>query len=118
MEEKSPWRKVIAVATAILLFSAGYLWLRRFGTPFLEVYIKLLFPAVAVTGTALLSISFLLGPMARFWPSRFVPLLPLRKHYGLAGFFLIAFHVIWGLVRISPANYSRYFDASGALTPV
>lgn len=74
--------------------------------------------AVAVSTVFLIGFSFLLGPLARFWPKTFVPHLPLRKDLGVTGFALAALHAIISLLIFSPAYYPRLFQASGKLTMI
>ncbi|MEX0931044.1 MAG: ferric reductase-like transmembrane domain-containing protein [Candidatus Paceibacterota bacterium] len=94
----------------IFLVSALYLWARRWGMPLEDVAFKLSFAGLAVAGTALLALSFLLGPLARFWPNTFVKHLPLRKEYGIVGYFIIVAHVVWGLATLTPARYPKFFS--------
>lgn len=68
--------------------------------------------AVALAATILIGLSFLLGPLARFWP-QIVPHLYLRKHLGVIGFGMAALHAIMSLVLLNPANYSRFYVESG-----
>lgn len=72
--------------------------------------------AVALAATVLIGISYVIGPLARWWPTKYVPLLPSRKAIGVAGYGLAAFHAIASLVLLSPAYYSRFYEASGKLT--
>lgn len=46
----------------------------------------------ALVGLALASITFLLGPLARFWPNVFARYIPQRKYLGLFAFALIVAH--------------------------
>lgn len=112
-----PWRQALRLAGAILLFCMAWLYLRRWGAPFHAVYLKLLFASVAATGTALIGISFALGPLARIAPDAWRAHVSLRKHCGLLGFWLVVFHVVWALARLAPAHYGEFFGPGGALTP-
>ncbi len=109
IKKKDGWGEVIRVGVFIFLFSAAWLYLRRFGAPLEEVYVKLLFASLPVTGVFLIGMSFAIGPLARFFPAYWAPRLPLRKQYGLGGFFLVAAHVLWGIVRLSPAYIFSLF---------
>ncbi|PVE25461.1 hypothetical protein DC522_06075 [Microvirga sp. KLBC 81] len=112
-----PWRSVLLAACAIMAFSVVWLYLRRFGAPIGEVYVKLVFASVPVTGMVLIGICFLIGPLAHFSPSAWTKHLRLRKPYGLLGLFFVAFHTLWALVRLAPAHYPEFFGPNGALTP-
>jgi len=52
----------------------------------------------ALAGLALASITFLLGPLARFWPNLFARYISHRKYLGLFAFALIAAHAILSIV--------------------
>jgi DMSO/TMAO reductase YedYZ heme-binding membrane subunit len=110
------WRHVLRVAGAVMIFSVVWLYLRRFGAPIADVYVKLLFASVPVTGIVLIGASFVIGPLAHFWPGRWASYLPLRKHYGLLGIFFVSFHVFWALARLTPAHYPQFFGAGDAFT--
>ncbi len=69
--------------------------------------------AVAMAATILIGLSFLLGPLARFFPKQFTTHLYLRKHLGVIGFGMAALHAIMSLVLLNPANYSRFYLESG-----
>lgn len=71
--------------------------------------------AIALSATILIGFSFLLGPLARFWPNQFVPHLPLRKHLGVFGFALAALHAVMSLILLTPAYYPRFFSENGQL---
>ncbi|MEX0917335.1 MAG: ferric reductase-like transmembrane domain-containing protein [Candidatus Paceibacterota bacterium] len=113
MKDKSQlrlWTYAIIMGAVVFLVSALYLWARRWGMPLEDVAFKLSFAGLAVAGMTLLSLSFLLGPLARFWPNTFVKHLPLRKQYGIVGYFIIMAHVVWGLATFSPAIFPKFFS--------
>ncbi len=75
------------------------------------VYIKLSFSGLAVAGTALIAIAYLIGSLARFWPAKWEQKKQLRKYYGLFGFYLILVHSAWGfLLKLYPEYYAKHFD--------
>lgn len=104
------WIHAITMGAIVFLVFALYLWARRWGMPLEDVAFKLSFAGLAVAGMTLLSLSFLLGPLARFWPNTFVKHLPLRKQYGIVGYFIIVAHVLWGLTTFSPAIFPKLFS--------
>ena len=76
--------------------------------PFSEVYVKLSFSGIAVAGTALIAIAYLIGSLAYFWPQTWESKEHLRKYYGLFGFYLILMHSAWGVllkVRLTEAPF-------------
>ena len=52
----------------------------------------------ALSAIGLIAISFILGPLARFWPDIFVKYLYFRKPVGLAGFVLGVIHGIYSAI--------------------
>lgn len=72
--------------------------------------------AVALAATILIGLSYVLGPLAHWWPNRYVPLLPIRKSLGLTGYGLAAFHAIASLILLSPAYYAKFYGLDGKLT--
>ena len=71
--------------------------------------------AIALASVAFIALSYMLGPLARFWPQTMVPLLPARKFFGLLGFGLGAVHGLMSLLLFTPANYPKFFLADGTL---
>lgn len=74
--------------------------------------------AIALTAVVLIAISFLLGPLARFWPRTFVSLLYLRKYFGLFGFGLAAVHTLISLLLFTQGYYPKFFGTQGKLNLV
>src|SRR3989344_2536001 len=70
--------------------------------------------AIALAATLLIGISYIMGPLARFWPS-FRRHLHLRKHLGVTGFGVAALHAIISLVILTPAYYPRFFEPKGKM---
>lgn len=71
--------------------------------------------AIALSATILIGLSFILGPLARFWPNQIVPHLYLRKHLGVFGFAIAAVHAVISLILLTPAYYPRFFNTDGKL---
>lgn len=73
--------------------------------------------SVALTATILIGLSFLLGPLTRFWPKKFEHQLYLRKYLGVFGFSIAALHAIMSLMLFSSSYYPKYFDTvTGKMT--
>ncbi len=58
---------------------------------------------ILLTGLALISITFILGPASKFWPETFEKQLPLRRAFGLSGFSFLVLHFLYILVFIHGA---------------
>ncbi|OGE37105.1 hypothetical protein A3B45_04245 [Candidatus Daviesbacteria bacterium RIFCSPLOWO2_01_FULL_39_12] len=71
--------------------------------------------AVALSATILIGLSFLLGPLARFFKKQFIPHLYLRKHLGVIGFGVAALHAVMSLILLNPAYYPRFYLEGGKL---
>lgn len=71
--------------------------------------------AIALSATILIGLSFLLGPLARFWPKQFSQHLPLRKHLGVFGFGIASLHAVISLILLTPAYFPRFFNTGGKL---
>jgi DMSO/TMAO reductase YedYZ heme-binding membrane subunit len=71
--------------------------------------------AVVLSATILIGLSFLLGPLARFF-KQFIPHLYLRKHLGVIGFGMAALHAVMSFILLTPAYYPRFFSEGGKLT--
>ncbi|OGG45048.1 hypothetical protein A2673_03090 [Candidatus Kaiserbacteria bacterium RIFCSPHIGHO2_01_FULL_50_13] len=105
------WKSAIKIAVGVFVFSVVYLYLRRFGLPISDVYIKLSFTGVAVVGIVLIAHSYLVGSLAHFWPRAFEAKKSFRKYYGLTGFYLIIVHSAWGVfLKLNPDYYAKHFD--------
>lgn len=99
---RQEWKSAVLAGLIIFLFSALWLYLRRWGMPLSEVYFKLSFAGLAVTGTALIAMVYLFGSLAHFWPKTWEAKKELRKYYGLFGFYLIVLHSVWGILLKVP----------------
>lgn len=71
--------------------------------------------AIALFSVVLIALSYLIGPLARFFPGMFSSKLPLRKPFGLLGFGIAAIHGVMSLLLFTPAYYPKFFDSSGQL---
>src|SRR3990167_8885973 len=114
-ETNSGWRKSTTIFLIIFIFTFAYALLRynvarNVAIDQIPLYISN--KAIALTATILIGFSFLLGPLAHFWPKKFEQHLYLRKNLGVFGFGIAAFHAIISLMIFSPSYYSRYFNAT------
>ncbi len=100
---------VVTFAYAIVRYNVfkGVSWER------LPLYISN--KAIALVAAVFIALSYMLGPLARYWPGTMVPLTGLRKYFGLLGFGLAAAHGLISLLLFSPANYPKFFAADGTL---
>jgi DMSO/TMAO reductase YedYZ heme-binding membrane subunit len=71
--------------------------------------------AISLSAVMFIALSYLLGPLARFWPKTIVPLLGLRQFFGLLGFGLAAIHGFASLLLFTPVNYPKFFSPDGTL---
>ncbi len=71
--------------------------------------------AISLSAVMFIALSYLLGPLARFWPKTIVPLLGLRQFFGLVGFGLAALHGFMSLLIFTPAYYPKFFSQDGTL---
>lgn len=108
--------------TVIFLLVFGLSFLYAFvrynlvrSVPFDNIPLFIANKAVALSATILIGLSFLLGPLARFWPNQFAPHLYLRKHLGVLGFGVAALHSLTSLVLLNSAYYPKFFSASGRM---
>lgn len=85
------------------------------GTSWTELPLFISNKAFSLSAVVFIVLSYSFGSLARFWPKVFVPVLSLRKFFGLFGFGMAAIHVIMSLLIFSPAYYPRLFLASGKL---
>ncbi len=70
----------------------------------------------AVTSAVLIGLSYLMGPLAHFWPKAFGPKVRYRKYFGLFGFGTASIHAFISLLLFNPAYYPRFFLETGKLT--
>lgn len=71
--------------------------------------------SIALSATILIGWSFLLGPLAHFWPNTFVRQLGVRKYFGINGFALAALHAVIALVLLNAVYYPRLFLPDGQM---
>lgn len=107
-----------AITVAILVGTFLYAIIRYNvikGTPWEHFPLFINNKAISLASVMFIAFSYMLGPLARFWTNTFVPLLGMRKFFGLLGFGLGAVHGFMSLLLFSPANYPKFFLADGSL---
>ncbi|MBI2012051.1 ferric reductase-like transmembrane domain-containing protein [Candidatus Daviesbacteria bacterium] len=112
------WKKTTTIVLIVFCFSLLYSFIRYNlvrNVPLDNLPLFISNKSVALSATILIGLSFLLGPLARFWPKTFSPHLYLRKHLGVIGFAIAALHVVMSLVLLNPAYYSKLYAEGGKL---
>ena len=112
------WKQSMFVLFTTLVAASIYAFIRYNivrDVPYSNIPLFIGNKSIALTATILIGISFLLGPLARFFPNIVVPRLYLRKHLGIAGFALAALHALMSLILFSPAYYPKFFLTSGKM---
>ncbi len=108
--------KVFLIVFA-LVFTYAFVRYNIFGTVeliHLPLYVSN--KVFAVTSAILIGLSYLMGPLAHFWPKTFEPKVHYRKYFGLFGFGIASVHAFISLLLFSPAYYPRFFLETGKLT--
>lgn len=111
-KKQSAWFSALVLAAIVFVSFSLLLFARRFDYSFLIAN-----KAVALTAVTLIGVTFLIGPLAKFWSKKWVPRLRLRKQMGLTGFMLVVLHAIFSLIMLSSAYYPKMFTEAGRLTP-
>lgn len=104
---------LIVIAISTLYAVVRYNLVRS--VPFDNFPLYIFNKSIALSATILIGLSFLLGPLARFWPKQFSQHLYLRKYLGVIGFTVAAFHALMSLILLTPAYYPRFFSTDGKL---
>ena len=115
------WKKTATVVFIVFGLSVFYAIIRYNivrNVPFDNLPLFIANKAVALSATILIGLSFLLGPLARFFPKAFVSQLYLRKHLGVIGFGVAALHAVMSLVLLNPSYYPRFYLEGGKLNLV
>ncbi len=118
IEIKSGWKPAIIIFFIVFLILFIYAIVRYNvfrGVSVSNIPLYISNKALAVASVVLIGLSFLLGPLAKFWPRTFAQKLYLRKYLGLFGFGIAAVHGIISLLIFNPSYYSRFF-IEGKLT--
>jgi DMSO/TMAO reductase YedYZ heme-binding membrane subunit len=110
------WRQTATVVFVIVGLCIAYAFIRYNivrNVPLDNLPLFILNKSISMAATILIGLSFLLGPLAQFFPKIFIPHLYLRKHLGVIGFGVAAMHAIMSLVLLNPAYYSKLYAESG-----
>ncbi len=113
-EAKGKW----TLTVILLLVAFGYAVLRYHvfrGTPWGDFPLYINNKAISLASVFFIALSYLFGPLARFWPKSIVPYLGTRKFLGLVGFGLGAVHAMISLLLFTPAHYGRFFEEDGSV---
>lgn len=113
---RSDWTRAFCVTAAVFVLYVLQHYFRRFGQPIGNIYFTILFNAIALTGLTMIAASYLMGPMARLWPSRWMKYRDMRKQFGLIGLGLVVLHVVIALAVLTPAYYPKFFAEGGKLS--
>ncbi len=117
-KKNSLWKSVLRISLILFIIVFAYAFIRYNiikGVGFQHVPLFIANKAVALFSVVLIALSYLLGPLARFFPRTFSSKLPLRKHLGLLGFSMAAIHGVMSMLLFTPAYYPKFFDSSGQL---
>lgn len=113
-QRASKW--IIVVTTILIAFSYGILRYHILkGTPWAHFPLFINNKVISLSSVTFIAFSYVLGPLARFWPNTMLPLLGTRKFFGLLGFGFGAVHGLMSLLLFSPANYPKFFLSDGTL---
>jgi DMSO/TMAO reductase YedYZ heme-binding membrane subunit len=85
------------------------------GVPWAQLPLFISNKGIALASVVFIALSFILGPLTKFWPQTFARFQPLRKYFGLLGFGLGAIHAVMSLLIFSPAYYPKFFTQTGNL---
>ena len=104
------WKTAIIWGLIFFVLLSLLLYFRRFNY---NLYIAN--KAIASTAVILIGTSFLIGPLARFWPDTWASKLYMRKHFGVSGFVVAVLHIIISLILLSPQQYPKLYTEMGTL---
>lgn len=111
-------RKTTIIVLTVFVICLAYAYIRYNlvrSVPFENFPLFIANKATALSATILIGLSFLLGPLSRFWPNQFTSHLYLRKSLGVAGFAVAALHALMSMVLLTPSYYPRFYAESGRL---
>ncbi|MBI2109387.1 MAG: ferric reductase-like transmembrane domain-containing protein [Parcubacteria group bacterium] len=120
IKQTSPngWKTTVIIFAVVFVISFAYAFVRYNvlrDVPLEQIPLFITNKVLALSSTILIGFSFLLGPLARFWPCTFEQKLYLRKPLGVFGFSIAALHGVISLALLSPAYYPKFFLESGKL---
>jgi DMSO/TMAO reductase YedYZ heme-binding membrane subunit len=109
----SNWRRITPTSFIIVLLVFTYSIVRYNvikGVSYEHLPLFISNKAIALGAVVLISISYLLGNLARFFPRVFSRIVYLRKYFGLLGFGLASIHTLMSLILLRPYYYGKFFD--------
>ncbi|MEK7546810.1 MAG: ferric reductase-like transmembrane domain-containing protein [Patescibacteria group bacterium] len=112
------WKKGFFISLLVFGLSFLYAFVRYNivrNVPLEQIPLFIANKAIALSALIIIGLSFVLGPLARFWPQIFDSKLYLRKPLGVLGFGTAALHSLISLAILSPAYYPRFFDLGGKM---
>ena len=109
------WTIIIFLVSFAIIFSYSILRYNVFkGVPADQIPLYIFNKAISLTSVLLIGLSFLLGPLARFW-GKIEPKLYMRKYLGVFGFGLASIHGVISSLIFNSAYYPKFFAESGKL---
>lgn len=114
VDRRSHWPFTLTVLAAAFLYAIIRYHVLK-GVPWEHFPLFISNKAISLSAVAFIALSYLLGPLARFWPRTIVPLLWMRQFFGLLGFGLGAMHGLLSLLLFTPATYPKFFLPDGTL---
>ena len=108
--DRDGWKKAFLWGVVFFVLLSLLLYFRRF-----SYNLFIANKAIAGAAVILIGTSFLMGPLAKFWPKTWVSKLYLRKHFGVFGFVVAILHVILTLILLSPQQYPKLYTGAGTL---
>src|SRR3989344_2259783 len=119
-KEEQPINWIRANVFSIVIFAVilGYAVIRYNiikGVPWTDVPLFISNKAIALGAVVFIALSFIIGPMIKFWPGTFIKFQTLRKYFGLLGFGFASIHALISLLIFTPQYYPKFFLETGKL---
>src|SRR3989338_11414763 len=119
-KEEKPvnWMNVNVFSIALFAVILGYALLRYNiikGVPWSDLPLFISNKAIALYAVVFIALSFIIGPLVKFWPGTFTRFRPLRKYFGLFGFGFASIHALISLLIFTPQYYPKFFLETGKL---
>lgn len=109
------------VAVVLSALAIGYAIIRYHvlkGVPWEHFPLFIFNKGISLSAVFLITLSYMLGRLARIFPHIFTKWLSMRKFLGVAGFGLAATHALISLLILSPSYFPKFFEESGQLNLV
>src|SRR3989338_4393633 len=119
-KEEKPvnWMNVNVFSIALFAVILGYALLRYNiikGVPWSDLPLFISNKAIALYAVVFIALSFIIGPLIKFWTGTFIRFQPLRKYFGLLGFGFASIHALISLLIFTPQYYPKFFSETGKL---